>query len=97
MVCRFNSIRFRMQKVLLSFLIIAIFSVLLAQLPAAHVPELFEEIRVHHAKIENRLADWLRRARLHADHMTVSDHPTLVKWREQMVELDFPDAVTLGR
>ena len=66
---------------------------LLAQLPAAHVPELYEEIRVHNAKIENRLADWLRRARLHADHMTVSDHPTLVKWREQMVELDFTDEV----
>ena len=65
----------------------------LAQLPAARVPELYEEIRVHNAKIETRLSDWLARAQQHADHMTISKHPTLVKWREQMVELDFSDEV----
>ena len=66
---------------------------LIVQLSSAHVPELYEEIRIHNAKIENRLADWLNRARVNADHMNISDHPKLVKWREQMATLDFTDEV----
>lgn len=82
-----------MRRTLASFLIIAIFSILLVQLPAAREPELYEEIRIHNAKIENRLAGWLNRARMHADHMIISDHPKLVKLREQMALLDFTDEV----
>jgi predicted transglutaminase-like cysteine proteinase len=70
------------------------FAVAFFQPLTAAVPELYEEIRVRNAKIESRLADWLNRARLHADHMTTSDHPTLVKWREQLAMLDFSDEVS---
>lgn len=62
--------------------------------PFAGVPELYEEIRLHNAKIEARLADWSQRARLHADSMTTSDHPRIERWREQLVELDFSDERT---
>lgn len=55
----------------------------------ARPPELYEEIRIHNAKIEARLSDWHLRARLHADHMETSDHPRIVHWREQLVTIDF--------
>ena len=44
----------------------------------ANVVELYEEIRIHNAEIEARLSDWSKRARLHADQMTISTHPKLV-------------------
>lgn len=60
----------------------------------ANVLELYEEVRVHNAKIEARLSEWSKRARLHADQMTISENPKLVKWREQLALLDFGDEVT---
>ncbi len=65
--------------------------VLLNRPVGANVLELYEEVRVHNAKIEARLSDWSKRARLHADHMTISDNPKLVRWREQLALLDFDD------
>lgn len=53
-----------------------------------NAPELYEEIRTHNTKIEARLADWLIHVRLHADHMTFSDHPKLIKWRDQLAVLN---------
>ena len=60
---------------------------------SANVLELYEEVRVHNTKIEARLSDWSKRARQHADHMTISDNPKLVRWREQLALLDFDDEV----
>jgi predicted transglutaminase-like cysteine proteinase len=60
----------------------------------ANVVELYEEIRIHNAEIEARLSDWSKRARLHADQMTTSGHPKLVKWREQLALLDFGEEVS---
>ena len=67
--------------------------VMVYPLPAS-VPELYEEIRIHNAKIESRLSNWYERARLHNDQMNTSDNPRIVVWREQLVELDFQDEVT---
>lgn len=63
-------------------------------LSSASATELYEEIRFHNKKIETRLTDWLQRAKLHADEITTSNHPKLVKWREQLAVLDFEDEVT---
>ncbi len=60
---------------------------------SASVPELYEEIRIHNAKIESRLASWYERARLHYDQMNTSTNPRIVVWREQLVELDFQEEV----
>ena len=58
---------------------------------SANVIELYEEIRIHNAKIEHRLADWNNRTMLHADSMNTSNNPKIVKWRKQLIELDFHD------
>ena len=56
--------------------------------------DLYEQIRLHNAKIEARLVDWSARSLLHADHIAISMHPTIVRWREQMVGLDFNDEIS---
>ena len=68
---------------------IAVAAVLLAVPVFSSVPELYEEIRLHNAKIEARLANWSERARLHADSMLTSTNPKIRRWREQLLELDF--------
>lgn len=60
---------------------------------SASVPELYEEIRIHNAKIESRLSNWSNRARLHADHMNISNNQKIITWREQLIDLDFHDEV----
>lgn len=61
---------------------------------ASFVPDLYEEIRIHNAKIEDRLSDWLTRSRLHADHLNNSPDPKIANWRKQMAGLDFHDEIT---
>jgi predicted transglutaminase-like cysteine proteinase len=60
----------------------------------ANVPELYEEIRVHNAKIEARLSNWINRARANAERMIVSTNPNITHWREQLTKLDFHDEVS---
>jgi len=60
----------------------------------ANVPELYEEIRIHNKKIEARFSNWSDRARSHADHMNHSKNPHIIKWREQLTELDFHDEIS---
>ena len=75
----------------LAAVFIAVATLLLAVPVLSSVPELYEEIRLHNAKIEARLADWSKRARLHADSMATSSNPRIARWREQLVSLDFND------
>ena len=68
--------------------------VLLVDPVTANVPELYEEIRIHNAKVESRLSEWSGRARLHADHMNISKHPQIIRWRKQLTGLDFHDEIS---
>ena len=77
----------------MKFWAVLVLFVVLNRTATANDLELYEEIRVHNAKIEARLADWSKRTRLYADHMTISENPKLVKWREQLALLDFGNEV----
>jgi predicted transglutaminase-like cysteine proteinase len=85
-------LRNRFKKYIIIVLYFALIS--LVSPVAANVPELYEEIRIHNAKIEARLSNWASRTRLHADHMNISKHPKIIKWREQLTELDFHDEIS---
>lgn len=68
--------------------------VVLVNPATANVSELYEEIRIHNKKIETRFSNWSDRAQLHADHMNNSQNPKIIKWREQLTELDFHDEIS---
>lgn len=74
--------------------IIVVVTALVALPVWSGVPELYEEIRLHNAKIEARLADWSERTRLHAESMATSSDPKIRRWREQLTEIDFSDELS---
>lgn len=54
----------------------------------------YTETRVHNQKIEERLAEWIHRARQHRAILLESDHPKIVQWREQISSIEFTDQIT---
>lgn len=74
-------------------LISCLIIVLLISQVSADVPELYEEIRIHNAKIEQRLDDWIKRTKLHAESIRSSKNPNIINWKKQLVGIDFHDEV----
>lgn len=57
----------------------------------SRINDSYEQVHINNKKLEARVAEWNKRAILHHDSMNISTHPKIVKWREQLVSLDFSD------
>lgn len=57
----------------------------------SRINDTYEQVHINNKELEARVAEWNKRAILHHDSMNISPHPKIVKWREQLVTLDFND------
>lgn len=91
-------IRFRIQPLLhykFLYLLCALFFILagegLNNPLSANNRVFYDEIRVHGSKIDARLSKWKHNVERHSQILENSNHPNILKWREQVTALDFSD------